>query len=740
MLTSKGTCLSTAVAAVLAAAVAMPATAQSTDMEEIIVTARKRDEALIDVPVVVSAFNLDEIQSAGILRPQDFIALTPNMTMVQTQNQGTSFIVVRGISQARNSEPSVAVMIDGVLMANPSQFNQELFDIESIEVLKGPQGALYGRNAIGGAVIIRTREPGDEIEGSIMAGYDSGPGYKARIGVGGPIGDSDAWKFQLSGSYLDTDGYIDNPFLGEEADPFKDTSGRLKLIWEPNDSFAADLRVSISQVDTQALYFNITEQVEDTSLPVRVNNRGENERDLMSASLKLDFAVGGGTLTSITAYDTVEELLTGDQFDFLPIPESVLFQFFGADQAQHQWLDVEAVSQEIRYTSPTENRLRWILGAYVIATDRFISTGNVFDLGTGEVPRVKREPLPLFAPQFTFLSDSQDNLAWAAFGELSYDLTEKLEGSVALRYDSDERENTTETPQEFLPAPISCSSDPQPDPCAFTGQVRKETWDDLQPKVTLRYKPNEDVTTYLSYSRGFRSGGFNQTGVGATGIAGIDDLFDQETADTYEAGIKARFAEGRIMTGASIYHTKAEGSYFFVFDPNTSTQNLGNLDEVEYQGLEVEFQAQVNDYFDVYARGGLTDSEIKKSQRSPDDVGNQAPLVSEYTINLGAQLRIPFGSAGNLDFFLRPDFRIIGDTWWYPDNFTKRDPVELLDLRAGIESDRWSIVAWSRNLTDEEYNAEWSPGPQFFPSPGYTNNFVFKAQPMVWGVDFTYRF
>jgi iron complex outermembrane receptor protein len=727
---------------IAASAVAMPALSQGTELDEIVVTARKRDEALLDVPVVVSAYNAQEIASAGILRPQDFIALTPNMTMVQTQNQGTSFIVVRGISQARNSEPSVAVLIDGVLMANPSQFNQELFDIESIEVLKGPQGALYGRNAIGGAVIIRTRAPGDEIEGSIMAGYDSGPGYRARFSVGGPIAGSDTWKFQLSGSYFDTDGYINNPFLGEEADPFKDVSARLKLIWEPSDAIAADLRVSLSQVDTQALYFNITEQADDTSLPVRVNNRGENERNMMSASLKLDFDVGGGVLTSITAYDTLEELLTGDQFDFLPILESALIQF-GADQAQHQWLDVEAVSQEIRYTSPAEERLRWILGGYVIATDRFISTGNVFDLGTGEVPRVKETPLPFFAPQFSFLADSQDNLAWAVFGELSYDLTERLEGSLALRYDEDTRENTTETPQEFIPTAINCDTDPEPVPCAFTGQVRKETWDELQPKVTLRFKPNEHVTTYLSYSRGFRSGGFNQTGVGSApnpfGILnGIDDLFDEETADTYEAGIKARFADGRVMTGASIYHTKAEGSYFFVFDPTTSTQNLGNLDEVEYQGLELEIQAQVTDNIDLYARGGWTDSEIKKSARSPTDVGNQAPLVSEYTVNLGANFRMPFG--GSYEFFLRPDFRIIGDTWWWPDNFTKRSPVELLDLRAGVDSERWSLVAWSRNLLDEEYNAEWSPGPFGFPDPGPVNNFVFKAQPMVWGVDFTYRF
>jgi len=381
-----------------------------------------------------------------------------------------------------------------------------------------------------------------------------------------------------------------------------------------------------------------------------------------------------------------------------------------------------------------------LAGAYVIATDRFISTGNVFDLGTGVVPEVKRNPLPLFNPQFTFLADSQDNLAWAAFGELSYDITDRVEASVALRYDEDERENTTETPQEFLPAPISCTTVPQPVPCAFTGQVRKETWDELQPKVTLRYKPNEDVSTYLSYSRGFRSGGFNQTGVGSAGIAGINDLFDEETADTYEIGAKARFAGGRMTASASIYHTKAEGSYFFVFDPNTSTQNLGNLDEVEYQGLELEFQAQVNDNLELYARGGLTDSEIKASQRDPADVGNQAPLVSEYTVNLGGIFRVPFGSAGDYSFFVRPDFRIIGDTWWYPDNFTKRSPVEILDLRAGIDSDSWSVVAWARNLTDEEYNAEWSPGPQFFPSPGYTNNFVFKAQPQVWGVDFTYRF
>ena len=696
-------------------------------LEEVVVTARKRDESSLDVPVAINVFTAAEIEAAGIERPQDYIDLTPNMSLVQTQNQGTSFVTVRGISQARNSEPSVAVLIDGVLMANPSQFNQELVDIESIEVLKGPQGALYGRNAIGGAIIVRTRAPTDEFESNVMVGYDSGPGYKARAGVSGPV--TDTLKYRAAVSYYDTDGYIDNAFLGEEADPFKDVSGRLRLTWEPSDAFQADLRFSMSNVDTQALYFNITEDVNDVSLPVRVNNRGVNERDMYDLSLKLDYRAGGGTFTSITAYSNLEEILTGDQFNFLPIPESVLFQFFGADQAQHQFLDVEAVSQELRFTSADEGAVRWIVGGYLIATDRFISTGNVFDLGTGVVPEVRRTPLPLFNPQFTFLADSQDNFAWAMFADVDIDLSDALELALALRYDKDERENTTETPQQFIPAPLVGQ--------AFPGQVRKESWDELQPKVTLRYKPSDSSTLYAGYSRGFRSGGFNQTGVGAAGIPGVGDLFDEETADTYEAGAKGEFLDRRLNANLNLYYTRAKGSYFFVFDPNTSTQNLGNLDRVDYKGFELEFRALLADGLDGYLGIGYTDSEIKESDRDPDDVGKQAPLVSEYSVNLGLQYRRAMGA---VEGFIRTDIEAIGPTWFYPDNFTERDSLELVNLRVGVEGKAWSATAWMKNLTDEEYNSEWSPGPQFFPNPGYTNNFVFKALPQRWGVDLAYRF
>jgi iron complex outermembrane receptor protein len=696
--------------------------------ETITVTARRRDELSLDVPVAVNTFTADVIEAAGIERPQDFVALTPNVSVVQTQNQGTSFVTVRGISQARNSEPSVAVLIDGVQMANPSLFNQELFDIDTIQVLKGPQGALYGRNAIGGAIIINTKEPSDVFEGNVSVGADSGPGMKVRGGVSGPI--SDTLKYRATGSFFDTKGYIRNDLLDENADPFRDVSGRLRLVWEPSEELSADVRVYGSQVQTQALYFNITESVNDTSLPVRVNNAGVNERNVFGTSLKLDYVTPLGTLTSITAYDGFSELLTGDQFDFLPIQESVLFNFFGADQAQHQFLEVDAVSEALHFASPAARRVRWIAGAYVISTDRFISTGNVFDLSTGVVPEVRRDPLPLFNPQFTYLADAQDNFAWAVFGNVDVDLTDTLELSTSLRYDRDHRKNTTETPAAFIPAPLVG--------IAFPGQVREHTWDDLQPKVTLRHKPTPDSTLYVGYSRGFRSGGFNQTGVGAAGIAGVNDLFDAETADTVEAGAKTEFLNRRVGANVSVYHTRAEGSYFFVFDPNTSTQNLGNLDRVNYTGAEFEVQGRILDGFDGYVGIGFTDSDIKESRRAASDVGNEAPLVSRYTANVGLQYRHTLRT--DLSAFVRSDIEVIGPTWFYPDNFTERDPVGLLNLRLGVDHTSWSATVWAKNLTNNIYNAEWSPGPMFFPNPGYTNNFVFKAMPRRWGVDLNYRF
>ncbi len=511
----------------------------------------------------------------------------------------------------------------------------------------------------------------------------------------------------------------------------------------------ADLRVYMSQVDTQALYFNIIEDVNDTSLPVRVDNRGVNERDLAGASLKLDFDLGGGTLTSITAYDEIEELLTGDQFDFLPYDESVLKRFFFSDQAQHQWLDVEAVSQEIRYTSPAEDRLRWILGAYVIATDRFISTGNVFDDESGVVPEVKETPLPPFAPQFTFLADSQDNLAWAVFGELSYDISDRLEGSVALRYDRDERENTTDTPQNFIPGPINCVQPPTDDPDtgslrvhgpgargdlgrpaaqgdpALQAERRPDDLPELQPRLPQRgVQPDRcRLGRHRRHRRPVRPGdGGHLRGRRQGAVRGQPREHERQLSSTPRP--RARTSSSSTRTRARrISATSTRSSTWGSRPscrPRSPTGSRCTCAAATPTARSRRSTART-------ARGCLRTWATRR-RSSPS-------TRSTWVRSGGYRSAAPTGTSSSVR-----TYQIIGPTWFYPDNFTERDTVDLLNLRAGIETDSWSLVAWSRNLTDEEYNAEWSPGPMFFPSPGYTNNFVFKAQPQVWGIDLTYRF
>ena len=479
MSTSRGRWLAAATA-VIAAIIATPTPAQTNELTEIVVTARKRDESLQSVPVTVTAFTAETIKAAGIETPRDFVAMVPNMTIVEVQNVGNSFITIRGISQARNSEPSVAVLVDGVLEPNPYEFDQELFDIKQIEVLKGPQGALYGRNAIGGAIIIHTADPTDHFTGEGKVGIGNGLSEKAQVAISGPIDSAGTLKYRASLNFYNTDGYLQNSYLDHKADPYKDYSGRLRLLWEPSEQWAADLRLFRDHVETTAYYYIIPRDDEanvfssfstppnanDVTSPIQTNNLGSDTRDITDIALKLDFKPGFGTFTAISDYNHTKEIDTGDAYDFRPIDTSIANNFFFTfvppalggtfDESQSQFVDVTTYSQELRFTSQKIGGFSWIAGAYYIHTDRFISTGNLVDRGEG-IPPVYETPLVdpnnPFATNtnVTFLADSQRNDAWAVFGDATYEFNPQWELDAAIRYDEDSRANTTKTPQNFLP-------------------------------------------------------------------------------------------------------------------------------------------------------------------------------------------------------------------------------------------------------------------------------------------------
>jgi iron complex outermembrane receptor protein len=731
--------------------VAIPVWAQTVaSLQEVIVTARKRPELFRNLPMTASVFTPQTIQSANITDPRDFIAMVPNMTLVQTQNVGNAFVTIRGISQARNSEPSVAVIVDGVEETDPEQFAQELYGIQQIEVLKGPQGALYGRDAIGGAIIINTTPPTDHLQGSVTAGIGNGLAESGRAIASGPLDSSGTLKFSGALNFYNTDGYLQNVYLDRKADPDRDYSGRLRLLWQANDNLTADLRLLYDRVQTTAYYYVIPRSDEasvfssfttpadanDTSSPIQTNNLGTDNRDIVDIPLKLDYRPGYGTLTSVTDYDQTKEIDTGDAYDFRPIDTSIAYNYFFAgipaseggpfDESQSQFIRVRSWSEDLRFTSPSQQRLTWIAGLYFLHKERFISTGNIVDRGLG-VPAVYETPLVDPANPFatntnvTFLADGQKSNAWAGYGDATYRLTDQWEVDTALRYDEDKVSDTTRTPPYFLAMVL--------DPTAYDGEVRTQKWGAWQPKFTLRYKPSDDWTWYTDWSRGFRSGGFNQTGVGAVaaanGIKGVNDVFNAEIADTYELGVKGDMLDHRLSLDADVYHTHSDNGYFFVYLSENSTQNLGNLNAT-YKGAEFQLTAYPTDHLQLYAGYGYTDSRITK-MADPTVDGNQAPLVSHDTINAGVMYLHPLSDG--LKGTARLDFQNIGRTWWDPYNLTSRNPVSLVNLDLSLQGDRWTLTAWSKNLTNTIYNAEFSTG-----------GFLWRALPRRYGLDFEYRF
>ena len=209
-------------------------------IEEIVVSARKRAENLQEVPIAVTAFTESQIESAGIQRPGDFIGLMPNVTMVDSANVGDTQVSIRGIVSTRDAESTFAYVVDGVLVTNPNGFNEELMDVSQIEVLKGPQGALYGRNAVAGAILVTTNRPDEEFEGKVKVGAGNNGSKNASLTLSGGLGEGVLGR--VSVSQRETDGHYSNAFTGAKSVDFmEDTTVRGRLIWDVNEELSLDI-------------------------------------------------------------------------------------------------------------------------------------------------------------------------------------------------------------------------------------------------------------------------------------------------------------------------------------------------------------------------------------------------------------------------------------------------------------------------------------------------------------------
>jgi iron complex outermembrane receptor protein len=499
-----GLTLAAAIAALCSSA---PAMAQDGRVDEIIVTVRQRAEAIEDVPGVVVNFNAEQIQRLGLERARDFVNQTPGVSIVQTSAEvGDSQVNIRGINGARDAETNYALVIDGILMTNPAALNREYTNLESFQVFKGPQGAIYGRNAAAGAFIINTREPGDELSGAARLSVAQDNTYLVTGNIGGGV--TDTLRVGVTGTYRDSDGYYRNAFADSQGrdpaivDYFQSWDLSARAIWEPTDRVKVDTKFRYGEVDAASIAFNSVFQI--PSLPFVLENffgfppeiaafgyenvNGHrfkfdgnivptNNQEATEFSVKVDYDLGFADLTAWGLYSDIENNLSADgtsgafQFFFTeprcqsttaaltgyplappqaigPTPGTSLFGAYtptSCDGTQFQERNQKDYSFEVRLASKSDQRLRWLGGLYYLDLQRDVAVNTGIDLDGSVAQTIFAGPSSN-NPTEALVADRFDTNVYAVFGSIAYDVTDTVEASFALRYDREEREAMSRVP------------------------------------------------------------------------------------------------------------------------------------------------------------------------------------------------------------------------------------------------------------------------------------------------------
>ena len=466
-------------------------------IEEVVVSARRIEESLEDIPATVTVLTEQDIERAGITRAEDFIKLTPGVSMINAAEVGDTQVNIRGMNGSRDAEISFAFIVDGVLMSNPAAFNREYANLKQIEVLKGPQGALYGRNAAAGAIVVTTREPGDEMETLLKASFSGDATSVVSAYVAGPVGAGDT-KFSVQVDYRSSDGYYTNTTLNRDAvDDFESFDINGRLILHPNEDLTIDLKARYGEVDASSITFNAAfalptfttfglpggelffEDVNTHNFQFQGNIDPQNDQDALELSARFDQDLANGmNLTGWLLFSDIDNSLSSDGtsgafgfFNFeptciqtstalfnsgftLPAPQLLfpsdgsfmgLFPIFGpytptsCDGTQYQERNQKDLSLELRLASDPNQRLRWQTGFYYLNIDREVGVNLGIDTGQG-VTNSLFVPQTGTNPTEQLVWDQFDTDVWAVFGQLQYDMSDDVELSLALRYDKEKRD------------------------------------------------------------------------------------------------------------------------------------------------------------------------------------------------------------------------------------------------------------------------------------------------------------
>ena len=717
---------------------AQEATGTTSILEEIVVTAQKREQNLQDVGISITAFGREQLQELNLNNSNELVYLTPGLALGNPGGEGNiTALSLRGIGQgdfADHQESPVAVYQDEVYDAYMGATNTTLFDQERIEILRGPQGTLFGRNATGGLVHYISRKPTDEFEGYGNISYAEYNHIRFEGAVGGPLADN--LHARVSGFVNNHDTFVDNIGTGKDGNEADTWAVRGQVLFSPTDNLDILFRLEYYDTEITQWYYEtapatVNELGEAILVtpppgseildgdPFQVNNdgavglvaaRGASpeglRRDGYRGALRFDLDLNENiTITSVTGLSEQNKFFNQESDG---IPASIVT--FATDTNAQQ------LSQELRIASE-QDRLRWVAGLYYLTYDSDI----VLDVG-------------FFAPGAFFSDQVVKTDNWSVFGQVEWDFAPELTVIAGLRYLNEDKEiYASGSLAGFiagLPIPrISSTFNPDNSPLASLKE------DDIAGKIQLNWQPADDLLFYATVSRGVKAGGFNAT-FGAPGITSSTTPYGKETPITYEAGFKSTLMNGRAQWNTSVYYYDYQDYQAFAYV--ALSQLVFNTD-AEVYGVDSNLLISPFDGLELNLGINIMDTEAEDVTNPRGFVADRGlPYAPDVQVNGLARYSWPVWNGtmslqGDFNYTSKNSFTIFND----PATSIGDYIVGNARLSWTGADDRWGAAVFVKNIADKEYITYISNNSGFPPFIAHVQRFY--ARPRWVGGQLTFR-
>ena len=701
-------------------------------LEEVVVTVRKQEESLQDVPMSITAFTSDDIERAGLRNIEDLSMLTPGFTFASLSGGDFSTPVIRGLSTTIG-EANVGIFIDGVYQSSRLSMTALLGNfIERVEVSKGPQSALYGRNTFGGAINFVTKRPTDTLEGRIEATAGSDGKLEFQGAVSGPLV-ADKLYYQANAVWSALDGYFINELTGKHLDDRDTQAYSLSLLATPTENLDATFRMAFEDTDdgdepmqfveNNAMFFARLNDFQMFSgvMPEITSGfavtPGHRKRDNLNLSLNINWDLGPVTLTSITGHNNLDFSRAADR-DF----EARSIRYRRNDVDQQEW------SQELRMASNGNERLDWMFGIYAY----FLDAKTVFD----------EQFVGLAAGRGGLIANTTETTdSYSVFGRMGYAITDDIRASLSGRWSTEEKAVSVLDTNTVT---------------GGTGTfVDDADFNNFTPRLSLDWKFTENHMLYGSVARAVKTGGFNtNTNTGA--VLPDERSYDPEKSIHYEIGLKSSWLDNRLTTSVVGFSIHWQDQIVRGLGATNALLNV-NAGKTRSDGFEIELRARLFENLDINAGMAYTDSRYIRYTfgalagigLNPILDGNQLSFVSKWTANTSAQYVRP-SLIGAYDWVTRIDvaYQSKQSMVVTADAFVG-DQVRV-NLRTGLENGPWSVSFWIKNLLDEadpitggfttnnavtfDFITGQRPGRQVFQGNPTA------SQPRSWGVTAQYLF